>query len=63
MPSKQPKFRNRGESQHWSRVQSDQLASFNFWSKRKVNEDLAIRLCSERADKALIEYRRRVRQN
>jgi hypothetical protein len=62
MPSKQPKFRNRGESQHWSRVQSDQLASFNFWSKRKVNEDMAIRLCSERADKALLEYRLRVRQ-
>lgn len=61
MPQPIPKFRNQGESRHWSRVQSDQLHGFNFWSKRKANEDLAIRLCSERADKALLEYRKRVR--
>jgi hypothetical protein len=59
MPSKQPKFRNRGEAAHWSRVQSGALNRFNWPAKRNVNVTLAVRLSSDIADLALAEFRQR----
>jgi hypothetical protein len=59
MPTKQPKFRNRGESQHWSRVQAQAIGRFNWPAKRKVRPEMVVTLASEIADLAAAEYRQR----
>jgi hypothetical protein len=59
MSSKPIKFRNRGESQHWSRVQAGALNRFNWPAKRKTNVSMAVSLSSDIADLALADYRRR----
>lgn len=63
MPTKQPKFRNRGESTHWSRVQAAALNRWNWPAKRKTNVDYAIRLTSQIADASLEQFRLRTERN
>lgn len=55
------KFRNRGESQHWSRVQAGALNRFNWPAKRKTNVSMAVSLSADIADLALAQFRQRSR--
>ncbi len=59
MPSKHPKFRNRGEAAHWSRAQVAHANSFNWAAKRKARPEMVSRLTAEMADLDLLEYRKR----
>lgn len=59
MPSKTPKFRNRGEAAHWSRMQAAHANRFNWPAKRKAQPNLVSKLTAELADNDLIEYRQR----
>lgn len=62
MPTKPIKFRNRGESAHWSRVLAGALNRFNWPAKRKTNVSMAVSLSSDIADLALDQYRQRSRR-
>jgi hypothetical protein len=63
MPAQTPKFRNRGESQHWSRIQAQVIGRFNWPAKRKVNIDFVERLTAQIADRALVSFRQRTERN
>jgi hypothetical protein len=59
MPSKQPKFRNRGEASHWSRAKAAFVSTFNWPAKRKASMQMVNRLAADAADESLLEYRQR----
>jgi hypothetical protein len=63
MPAKTPKFRNRGESQHWSLAKAAVLNRWNWPAKRKANVDYVNKLADEIADTSLASYRIRVGSN
>lgn len=61
MPTITPKFRNRGESQHWSRVYAAVIGSFKFWSKPKAKPSMVDAMAAEVADLAVFSQRKRVK--
>jgi hypothetical protein len=62
MPTKTPKFRNRGEASHWSRVKAAFVSTFNWAAKRKVSMQMVNRLAADAADESLLQYRQRASQ-
>jgi hypothetical protein len=63
MPAKTLKFRNRGESQHWSQAKAAVLNRWNWPAKRKANVDYVNKLSDEIADLSLASYRIRSERN
>jgi hypothetical protein len=61
MPTKPPKFRNRGESQHWSLAKAGVLNRWNWAAKRKTNIEFVNRLADQIADLSLDSFRQRTR--
>lgn len=63
MPQPTPKFRNRGEAQHWSRVKAAVLNRWNWAAKSKTNVEFVNRLSDEIADLSLTSFRQRTPRN